>query len=287
MSVGIILTQLSLSNSSGVDVPLISPTRAVQTASGLAGINSREVIIARSGRRGSRNLTRYRDDAQIVLNGMLMGNSADNTWSEYDAVAGAFADAVDTDQTLKWTAGNGLALQRTVRLTSLDSPLSVGPDVLSYQATLRGSDPNVYSQIQQESFAVPLGSTSGGGFTFPFTFPFHFQPPASTVAAYTNGGFIPTPPILTLNGFLSNPVIQLEPGIEMVFNGSVAASDQLIIDADARTIMLNSTVNRLSLLDAGQSTWFDLPPGSGTITLLAEAWSAGAGLSITWRDARS
>jgi len=286
MTVGQLLTSLSLTNAAGTDIPLISATRSIQTASGLAGIAAREVVVARSGRRGSRNLTRYRDDAQIVITGTLMGVDATDTWAQYDAVGGALADAVDTDRLLKWTAGSGLALQRNVRLTSFDAPLSVGADVITYQATLRGSDPNVYGQIEKSASAVPLGSTTGGGLVFPMVFPVVFNPPATATAGFTNAGFISAPPVFTLQGYLKNPVIELTPGVSLVFDGEIAGSDTLTVDVDARTVLLNGTDNRRYLLDSVNSTWFELPPGSGTVTLVAEDFTPGAGLTVTWRDAR-
>jgi hypothetical protein len=288
MTVGRLLTALSLTNALGSEVPLMSDVRSVQTVSGLAGIAAREVVVVRSGRRGSRNLTRYRDDAQIVINGMLVGADADDLWLQYDAVAGAFASAIDADALLKWTAGNSLMLQRNVRLTSLEAPLEVGPDIVAYQATLRGSDPNVYSQALQTSVAVPLGSTSGGGLTFPRVFPLVFQPPATTVASFVNRGFISTPPVFILRGQLVDPTLQLLPGdLKLVFKGQIGPNDLLTVDVDARTVLLNGTDNRRSMLDSKNSTWFELPPGEGTVTLLSSSFSRGANVSIQWRDARS
>lgn len=283
-----LLNSLSLVGADGIEIPLmLGDARIVTSASGLSAIASREVVIARAGRSGSRNLTRYRDDVPIVINGILYGDNGDDLWTQYDAVAGAFADAIDTDRLLKWTSGSSLALQRTVRLSSLDGPLEPGPNMITYQATLRASDPNAYSQTLKTAYAVPLGSTSGGGLVFGMTVPIRLNPAASTVAAYTNGGFVSTPPVFTLTGYLVNPIIQFEPGVVIALNGTIAASDTVVIDVGARTAIRNGTDNVRSMIDTSTSTWFDLPRGSGTLTLIASSWLTGATLQVTWRDARS
>lgn len=283
-----LLAALSLQNADSTDIALISGSnRSVTSAAGLTGFTSREVVIDRSGRSGSRNLTRYRTDTPIVITGLLIGDDPDDLWTQYDAVAGALADAIDTNRLLKWQAGSSLFLQRQVRLTSLDAPLTPGPNMITYQATLRASDPNVYSQTLQTATATPLGSTSGGGFVIPFTFPYAYNAPASTVAAFTNGGFVPTPPLFQLTGYLQNPTIQLDSSNKMVLNGEIGDGDLLVIDVDARTMTLNGRLNARSLLNTSQSSWFNLPRGSGTITLVASNWTPGAGLSVSWRDARN
>lgn len=282
------LTAISMVGADGIEVPLMQgDARKITKASGLIGIASREVISVRAGRSGSRNLTRFRDEVPIVLDGILIGGSADDTWTQYDVVASVFADAIENDMLLKWTAGNSLFLQRNVRLVSLDGPLEVGPNILSYEVTLRPSDPNAYSQVLYRSAGSPLGSTHGGGLSMPFTIPFLFSPPAEVTAGYNNAGFVPTPPTFTLSGYLLNPIVRLTPGKQLVFAGEIASSDVLTIDVAERTVMLNGNANRRNLLDTPKSTWFDLPRGRGSVTLLAMDWSAGANLTISWRDARN
>lgn len=285
---GLMITALSMVGADNVEVPLLlDPTRRVSAVSGFAGIFAREVVADRAGRSGSRSLTRYRTDQAITITGQLTGQNADDTWNHYNTVAGVFADAVEADMLLKWTAGQTLLLQRMVRLTSLDGPVTVGADIITYQATLRASDPNAYSQQLYQATAGPLGAAKGGGLVFPFTFPFTFLSPPTVNAAITNRGFVPTPPVFSMFGYLLNPTIQLDPNNQLVFQGEIDAGDMLVIDVNARTVMLNGTSNRRDLLVSAQSSWFSLPRGPSIITLLADNWSAGAGMNITWRDARS
>lgn len=286
--VGRLLTSLSIEDANGADVPLIlDPIRRVMGASGLVGVTAREVLVQRAGRTGSTNLTRYRDAGQIVIKGALTGGTTDDTWSQYDQVAGALSDSIDEDRILKWTAGNERALQQTVRLVSIESLLEVGADIIPYQATLRAADPNIYGQELKTASATPLGSGSGGGLKFPIKFPFKFAQSRATIAAYTNAGTVPTPPVLELTGKLIDPVIRLSPEVALVFSGTLAEGDVLTIDVDKRTVLLNGTENRRYMLVTKQSTWFGLPRGSGELTLEASVYSVGAYLSVSWRDARN
>lgn len=281
-----LLTALSIQDATGSDVPLMADgARKITKASGLAGIRVRELVTARSGRHGSRNRSRNRDDAQITLDGILIGADPDDTWTLYDTVAGALAVAVDTDRLLKWTAGDTLTLQQQVRLSALDGPLEVGPNIIRYQAVLRGSDPNVYSQTEYTASATAL-SGQGGGFVAPFIAPFTVNAPPETVAGVTNNGFVDSPPIFELAGYLLNPIVRLAPGVELQLAGEIAAGDTLTIDVAQRSVLLNDAANRRSLVDTANSTWFEIPPGASTITLLASDFSAGAGLTVRWRDAR-
>jgi hypothetical protein len=288
MTVGQLITQMSMVGADGVEVPLmLNPVRKVSSVTGLSGIASREVVIDKAGRSGSRNLTRYRTDQPISITGILNGVNADDTWNHWHDVGAVYADAIGTECLLKWTAGSSLALQRMVRLTSLDGPLAVGPDIITYLATLRADDPNAYSQELHEMTAGPLGSARGGGLVFPATFPWKFLTPPTVSAAITNNGFLSTPPIFSLFGYLLNPVVQLDENNAIVINGEVGANDLLVIDVNARMVTLNGTGNRRDMINTAKSTWFELPRGDSIITLLADNWTAGAGVNIYWRDASS
>lgn len=285
---GQLLTSLSIEDVNGVDIPLIlDPVRRVMKATGLIGVSAREVLVQRAGRNGSINLTRYRDAGQIVIEGALTGGTTDDTWFQYDQVAGALSDSIADDRLLKWTAGTSRALQQAVRLVSIEPPLEVGADIIRYQVTLRAADPNVYSQELKKTSATPLGSGAGGGLQFPITFPFQFAQPVNTIAAFNNEGTVSTPPILDLQGGLTDPVIRLSSDIALVFSGTIADSDVLTIDVAKRTVMLNGTENRRYMLVTSKSIWFELPRGSGELTLEASVYSAGANLAVSWRDARS
>lgn len=285
---GLLIESPSLEGPDGLDVPLAIPGyRRVTRAEGLAGMRVRSLVLPRPGRHGSRNRSRYRDDALITLQGIVLGEDAARAWMEYDKVVTALAGCVDTDRLLKWRAGDRL-LQSLVRLDGMEAPVEVGPDRIAYSATLRASDPAGYSQTEKTATTVPATAGGGGG-TYPDTYPATYQPATGGVLQAVNAGTVPTPLLLLLTGELTDPIIRLDddPLRQLVLTGTIANGDVLTIDgrADPRTVTLNGTANRLNLLTFESSTWFDLPVGAHTIRLLASSFAGSAQLEARWRDA--
>lgn len=276
-----LLTALTLEGPDGLDVPLLQlPRRRVSKADGLAGVRVRTVSSPAVGRRGTRNRTRFRDESEITLTGMLTADSDDQVWDEYTDLARAAAGAVSTDRLLKWTLGTGRQLQQQVRLTELTPAFEVGRSTLAYQLSLSGSDPNAYSQTEFEASAQPLSAGAGGGLEFPLVWPLLFNGLlTSTIAIDLSDGIVPSPPILELDGYLKNPRIRLndDPDLEIVLAGEIANGDQVVIDLTGPepTVTLNAIANRLSLVVFEETTWFTLPPQLNQLMLLAEAFDDG------------
>ena len=281
-----LITAISLEGPDGAQVSFMaSGSRKVKRVEGLSGVRVRKAKRPRTGRDGSVDRTRYRDDAQIVLTGLVIGADADDVWTQYDTVTRALVGAVDTDRLLQWTAGNDRALQMNVRLDEMQAPAEVGPNMIAYQVTLTGPDPNGYSQALQTATGNALSSSSGGGLEIPFTFPFVFNPSAGGNIAVSNSGTAPTPPLILLSGYLLNPIVRLDENTQLVFNGEIAAGDTLYVDAADRTVLLNGTANRINLLTFESSRWFNLPVGDSVLTLLAEDFDVSSGIEIRYRAA--
>jgi hypothetical protein len=227
--------------------------------------------------------TKLRDDAQVVITGLVYGEDADRAWLEYDTITRALVGAVDTDRLLKWSAGTARHLQMNVRLDESQAPVEVGPDMIAYQVILSGPDPNGYSQTLETVSAVPTGGT-GGGMTMPVTFPFTFDPAAGGDVAIDNIGTAPTPPLILLSGYLRNPIVQLGDR-RLVFTGEIADGDVLHVNAADRTVLLNGEANRINLLNFEDTRWFELPVGESIVTLLAEEFSGAGGIEIQYRPA--
>jgi hypothetical protein len=279
-----LITAISLEGPDGVQVTLMQPQyRYVKRIEGLSGIRVRKAKRPRTGRNGSVDRTKLRDDAQIIITGMVRGEDADRAWMEYDAVTRAFVGAVDTDRLLKWSAGNDRHLQMGVRLDESQAPVEVGPDLIAYQVTLSGPDPNGYSQTLETASAVPTGGT-GGGMTLPVMFPFTFDPAAGGAVAIDNTGTAPTPPLILLSGYLRNPIVRLG-DYQLAFDAEIADGDTLYVNAADRTVLLNNEANRINFLRFEDSRWFDLPVGESIVTLLAEDFSGAAGIEVQYRPA--
>lgn len=152
--------------------------------------------------------------------------------------------------------------------------------VLEFMAT----DPRIYdAALQSPTTGLP---TSSGGMTFPATFPLGFGAAASGGYIFaTNYGTFDSRPLATIQGPVVNPQIQnVTTGQTLGFSITLASTDTLAVDFNARTVILNGTASRYNAITTG-SSWFTLAPGSSTIRFLASTYQAGALLTLQYRSA--
>lgn len=151
------------------------------------------------------------------------------------------------------------------------------------QLEFEASDPRIYdATLQTPSTGL---ATVSGGMTFPASFPLGFGAPASGGYIFaTNAGTFPTRPLAIIAGPVVNPQIQnVTTGDTVKLNITLASTDMLAVDFNARTILLNGTASRYSALTS-DSAWFELVPGTTTIRFLASAFAAGT-LTLQYRSA--
>lgn len=286
MSVGQLLTAMSLEAADGQFEDLIAANRKVHQVTGLIGLLTREQVRPRPGRHGVINTSRYRDAEPIVITGTFTGDTSDDAWAEYNDIAAVCATAVDTDRALRWTGGSVLDLVETqVRLVSMQPPLAVGPDLIRYQLTLRASDPRSYAQTESVAIGDFL-SASGGGKVYPYTYPRVYTPAGGGSAVFTVGGTDETPPVFRIYGYATAPrIVLVATGEEIRLTGEVEAGTYMEIDVNARTVRLEDGTLRNNLFDFANSTWFELSPGSHTIQMFASNFDAAAHVEVRWRNA--
>lgn len=136
-----------------------------------------------------------------------------------------------------------------------------------------------------ESSETTTLPSAGGGLNFPATFPITFGAVSTggTIAA-VNAGTFPTSPSFRIDGPCTNPRIEnVTEGAILALDIELGAGEYLLIDADARTVLLNGTASRYSSLTT-TSEWWDLQPGTSDVTFRASTTSA-ATLTVTWRSA--
>lgn len=146
-------------------------------------------------------------------------------------------------------------------------------------------DPYVYSDAE---FTVSTAAPdAGAGFLVPFEPPFTLPVSTSTgfVSAVMNGTRA-APWTIRLDGPLTNPTIlhqEQERTLAFTANGGlvIATGEYVLIDSQARSVLLNGTADRRSNL-AGGSSWFSLDPGANSIGFTAD--SGDGTLTLTWRD---
>lgn len=148
-------------------------------------------------------------------------------------------------------------------------------------------DGRTYGDTLNTAVTTPVAP--GAGFAAPFVAPFTL--PASTlgIATLTNAGNAPAPWTARLDGPLTGiTVSHLQSGrrldLSFTANGSLelAAGDYVLLDSDARSVLLNGTADRRTQLTI-DSTWWDLDPGDNSFELAADT---GAGtLTVSAYDA--
>lgn len=144
------------------------------------------------------------------------------------------------------------------------------------------TDPRIYDDTASNgSTAITVPGT---GLAFNATPPFSFGGATSGgQIPVSNAGDFAAPWTATITGPVTDPRLDLlSTGQRLSLVGTVASGDTLTLDSQARSIILNGTASRYSMLQAG-SQWFDLPVGSDTVTF--GATSGTGSLSLTWRSA--
>jgi hypothetical protein len=178
--------------------------------------------------------------------------------------------------------------QITLRADSHSAPLII-PGRSAVAVSWRCPDPRWYSTVVN-SVNINLSGTQIGGRTYNLTFPRHY--PLSTggtgTGIVTNGGNLPTPPILKFFPTCTNPsLIKVATGEQIRFLTTINPPDYLEVDMGAHTVYLNSDPNadRYNLLDFQTSTWWQLDPGDNVLRYTADSISGFAQVQVLWQDA--
>lgn len=155
---------------------------------------------------------------------------------------------------------------------------------------LVASDPRIYALAQQTA-STTISVATGGLSTVFTTVLATSGSSASGSVNVTNTGTFGSRPVITLtgpsSGVLNTPqVTDITQGAYLSFPSlTLSPGDSLVIDTDARSIVLNGTASRRGSLGAG-STWFELPPGvAQTIAFTGGDSSGTSTMSIAWRNA--
>lgn len=177
----------------------------------------------------------------------------------------------------------------TINLTTgLTTSRAIGVNVTNAEvrtvASVVGTTVNLTAGVQtgHSTGAVILGST------FPAVFPVSYAPTSGGALLTNNAGNYPTWPTFTLTGPLTNPTVTLQSTGEFFsLNTTLTASDTIVIDMKAGTVILNGSTTRYNTVVTG-SSWFYLPVGAGTVKVSSTSASYEAGLfTIDYRSAWS
>ena len=203
-------------------------------------------------------------------------------------MAATSPDENPVEETLLVSGFDGFPAQTINARPTRWTPLTVADFVKGKrQGTwqFKATDPRLYN-ADASSVTTQLATSAGSGLAFPLGWPADFGPlPAGGQLAATNIGSASTWPVFILNGPLTGPVItELATGRQIRFASTfvIAAGQQVVIDTDARTVLLNG-VSRRDQVTAAQ--WFPIGGGQ-TVQIGFTAALAETGLlTVQWRDA--
>jgi hypothetical protein len=127
--------------------------------------------------------------------------------------------------------------------------------------------------------------TAAGGLNFNLTFNASFGATSTSgLLNLTNQGTFDAPPQIRFDGPVTNPRVEnLTQDKRLQLDITLAAGEFLLLDAEARTVLLNGTASRYNTLTT-TSEWFDLQPGSNSLAFQASTPSS-ATITISWRSA--
>jgi hypothetical protein len=189
-----------------------------------------------------------------------------------------------TDTTL--TVYETTPKQATVRRSGPTLVRHLTDRLAAYSLLVTAEDPRRYSTtLQAQSTALP---STTGGLTVPLTVPLSIS---TTVVAgsitLVNEGTIATRPVFTLEGPVTSPTItvQYPDGTvrALLYSSSLEAGDQLVIDTDLHSAVLNGSTSRRLYL-SGQ--WPEIQPGTAVeVGWYADSYDVNALLTGSVRSA--
>lgn len=180
---------------------------------------------------------------------------------------------------------DGVTHHRRVRVYGVPKIVRPSNTYATYDVIVEAPDPRKLggdgSTPYQHSATAFLPSTSGG-LQIPLQLP--FQIAASVVSGSVTVEAVgdASPPVLVrINGPATQPTIRDEMGGAMPLDITLSAGQWLDVDLDARTIKINSTVNRRNLL---RGPWITPRPGMA-LSLDAAVYNPATSMTVFWTDA--
>lgn len=255
----------------------------LQTLEGWDSPDVRAEFTDREGDNGSWASPVYLGSRPITLGGTIIAPSQSLLEQAMDQLRAA-AGLDDTTLTV-W---EGVPKQATVRRSGKALMQYVTDTVATYSVMVTAADPRRYdTNLQTGSTGLPLTS---GGLTLPATMPWTLS--ATTVAGQItafNAGTFETRPVLILNGPVTGPKIlaQLPDGTVqfLTYSQDLASGEQLVIDTDAHTVIVNGQASRRRFLTIPNG-WPAIPAQSTVIfQFSASTYNASALLTARWRSA--
>ncbi|MGI5232856.1 phage distal tail protein [Actinoallomurus sp. CA-142502] len=251
---------------------------------GRSGVGARTARADRPGRDGQFRGPAYRSERIITLGGLAYAPDAASLEAAGETIA-ALCDDASVLHTLVGTDASGIDKQALVELNAESKFEHQTSRVAAWQIQLAAPDPRRYATTAS-SASCGLATVSGG-LAFPLAFPLDFGSAGGGAMTLTNTGTTSTWPTWTITGPAPNPVIiNTDTGERLALAGlTVEAGQTLVLDTDARTVLLAGVASRRGAL--ATADWFPLRKGVTRVAFQAAAYDPAASLTATWRSAWS
>ena len=239
------------------------------------------------------DVNRPQRDGQFAGTDFMAGKSIHlqlEAWSSDDVDLGsrltvlmaAFAPGVTADLVTNIPGLGLIKMECRVRRRSLPMNIDQVGGLTRFAVDLYAVDPVWKSNATSQ---VELGLTDvSGGLSFPLTFPISFGETNDGSVNLQNDGSYESFPVIVISGPVTDPSLEnRSQGKTLSFTGTVAADETLVIDFNARSVLLDGSANRYAWLD-DSTKWWSLDPGTNDIWF--DGTSAGSPTCLCyWSDA--
>jgi hypothetical protein len=233
---------------------------------------------------GGLAVDKYHGPASLVIRATLDPNAAAPVLTALEDKIKRATYALRGDAILRYTPTG--SQERAYWLRRTADPDFQGWRPRSLQLAFESA--NAYALSPAESNAVIIPGTAGGelGFSSPLTSPIASPYNVTGSQIVTNVGTVATWPRFRILGPITNPrVVNNTTGQEARFTYTLNAGEWLDVYPALGRVLLGGVTDRYSAYDRPNSRWWQLQPGPNDIRLLASAFSAGASLTVYWRNA--
>lgn len=244
---------------------------------------------------GTVNRTRFYGPRVFALNGVCDAGSPATTEEALDQLKRRLL--LDGDPIVFRFRRYGWAFDERLEVVpagEFQAPSAGWEPLVAWGISLEAPDPRIYADLETSGIWDPT-LVGRLGIRSPLHAPLHGYGVDTTYLELTAAGTIPTPPTFTIHGpatYLSS-IENASTGEAIVFEGTTAgplsATDEVIVDVDARQLTLNGD-DRGDWIDARETNWFELQPGvTNLISLHGSGFSSDntTDMAVTFRDART
>lgn len=244
-------------------------------------------LSTRPGEHGAFDGPAFLESRVVSLKGACHATDRASSRRARDIVASVCGDPSLGLLTLTVTNSGNPTRQAAVRRSAETKTQYRGGGItFDWSIILTAPDPRRYAAALSTQF-TGLPTAGAGGLVFPLVFPLVFGTGTSGgELSLVNGGTIAMWPVWTIRGPVTGPAItSLTSGQALVFDPTfvVPAGQDLIIDTDAKTVLLQGVNVRNRLFTA---SWFRLTPGTTAVRFSAVSGAdPAAKLTAVWREA--